>query len=199
MEVELGQLTENFLVTLVGEKGDAGVLVAPNTVHNDNGYEHAGSDHRIDLAEFTGVDTAADDSSHEFLATSDYLVSVEPGEVGELVQLTEDEAVNSDERRGANERPVASHEREELAGGRAGDIGFFSPLDRGDGRLPDHFPEELFLVGEVEVDGAFGDSGAFSNILESGVGEATFAENLEGGLYDLLGPICGASTPFWYS
>src|SRR6267143_3837010 len=47
VEVELGQLTENFLVTLVGEKGDAGVLVAPNTVHDDNRYQHAGSDHRI--------------------------------------------------------------------------------------------------------------------------------------------------------
>jgi len=57
VEIELGQLTENLLVTLVGEKGDAGVLVAPNTVHDDNRYQHAGSDHRIDLPEFAGVDT----------------------------------------------------------------------------------------------------------------------------------------------
>ena len=77
MEVELGQLTEDFLVSLVGEKRDAGVLVAPNTVHNDNGHEHAGGDHRIDLAEFAGFDSAADDSAEEFLPAGDHFVTAE--------------------------------------------------------------------------------------------------------------------------
>jgi hypothetical protein len=73
----------------------------------------------------------------------------------------------------------------------------FSSFDRCDGGLADHLAEELFLVGEVEVDGAFGDSGAFGDVLEPGVGEPAFAENLEGGLDDLLGPVLGSSTPFW--
>ena len=133
------------------------------------------------------------------LAASDHLVGVELREVGELVQLPEDEAVNGDERRRANERPIASHEGEELVPWGAGNIGLFCPLDRGDGRLPDHLTKELFLVGEVEVDGALGDSGAFGDVLEPGVGEAAFAENFEGGLDDLLGPVLGASTPFWCS
>jgi hypothetical protein len=99
VEIELGQLAENFIVTLVSEKGDARVLVAPDAIHNGNGYEHAGSDHRVDVAEFTGVDTSADDSSQELLSTSDDLLRVKPGEVGELVQLSEYEAVNGDEHR----------------------------------------------------------------------------------------------------
>jgi hypothetical protein len=115
------------------------------------------------------------------------------------VQLTEYEAVNGDENRRANERPVASHECEELIPWGAGNIGSLCPVDCRDGRLPDHLTEELFLVGEVEVDGALGDSGAFGDILESGVGEAAFAENLESGLNDLVGPVLGASTPFWCS
>jgi len=75
----------------------------------------------------------------------------------------------------------------------------FCPLDRGDGRLADHLAEELFLISEVEVDGAFGDPGARRDVLESGVGEPAFPEDLEGGLYDLMRPVLGAPTPFWYS
>src|SRR5450756_2070204 len=94
MEVELGQLVENFLVTFVGEERDAGVLVTPDAIHDGKSDEHARGDHRIDFAKFAGVDSAADDSAEESLPASDHLVRVELREVGELVQLSEDEAVN---------------------------------------------------------------------------------------------------------
>ena len=61
--------------------------------------------------------------------------------------------------------------------------------------MPDHFAKELFLVGEVEVDRAFGDAGAVGDVLESGLGESALTENFEGGLDDLLGPVLGSSTP----
>src|ERR1700693_2006356 len=122
MEIELGQLVENFLVTLVDEERDPGVLVAPDPVHNDESNEHARGDHRIDLAELTGVDSAADNSAKEFLPASNDLVGVKLRQVGELVQLTEDEPVDGTEDRRADERPVAPHEREELScGGALGD------------------------------------------------------------------------------
>jgi len=45
----------------------------------------------------TGVNSAADDSGEEFLPASDHLVRVKLGEVGELVELRQDEAVNGHE------------------------------------------------------------------------------------------------------
>src|SRR5450759_1790606 len=110
MEVELGQLVEDFLVTLVGEEREAGVHVTPDDIHYGKRDENPRGDHRIDLAEFAGVDSAADDSAEESLPASDDLVRVELREVGELVQLSEDEAVNGDEGWRATERPVAPHE-----------------------------------------------------------------------------------------
>src|SRR6266550_121403 len=198
MEIELRQLVENLLVTLVGEERDAGVLVAPDAIHHDESDEHPRGDHRIDLAEFAGVDAAANDSAEEILPASYNLVGVELGEVGELVQLSEYEAVDGAEDRRADERPVAAHEGEELGSGTALSNYLLGALDRGDGGLADHLTEEFFLVGEVEIDRAFGYACSFGDVLEAGVGEAAFTENLERGLDDLLRPVFGAPAPFWW-
>ena len=95
MEIELRQLVENLFVTLVKEEWNAGVLIAPNPVHDGKSDDHARGNHRIDLAEFAGVDSAADDSGEEILTTSDHLAGVELRKVWELVELAKDQAVNS--------------------------------------------------------------------------------------------------------
>jgi hypothetical protein len=52
--------------------------------------------------------------------------------------------------------------------------------------VSDGLPEELVLVGEVEVDGALGDPGAPRNLVEGGIAYSSLAEDLEGRLEDLL-------------
>ena len=57
--------------------------------------------------------------------------------------------------------------------------------------------EELFLVREVEVNGAFGDAGAACDVVEPRAGEAAFPEDVESGLEDLAGPLFRKPPPAW--
>src|SRR6202049_3286276 len=197
MEIELGHLPENVLVLLVAEERHSGVLIAPDSVHDGERDQHARRYHRIDLAELAGGYSLPNDSTQQLRPAGYDFVSVELGQIGKLVELTEDETVDRAEDRRADELPVGPHCGAELLCRRSLPDCFLAPLDCGDGGLPDHLAKELFLVGEVEVDGALGDSGAIGDVLESGVGEAAFAEDLESGLDDLLGPVLGSSSPFW--
>jgi hypothetical protein len=111
------------------------------------------------------------------------------------VELARDELEDRLEFRGTNEVPVCAEIAFELVHGIAfarlcGRLS--EPVD--DDRTDD-FAEELFLVGEVEVDGAFGDAGATSDVVESSAGEASFTENVESGLEDLSGPLFGEAPP----
>ena len=192
----MGELPKNFLVLLVTEERDAGVLVAPNRIHDGQGHQHAGGDHRVDVAEFATFDAAANYPTQHFLQSRYDFVGVELCEVGELVQLAKDEAIDGAEFGGAHELPVLAHRCAQLLGGRPSGCSLLACGNCRDGRLPDHLAEELFLIGEVEVDRALGDSGAIGDVLESGFGESAFAEDLESGLNDLLGSVLGSSTPF---
>src|SRR6266699_3857983 len=109
MEVELGQLLEDFLVLLVAEEWHSSVLIAPDRVHDRERDQHAGGDHRIDFAELARVDSLANDSTQQLEPAGYNLISVELGEIGELVELTEDETVNRAEDRRADELPIAPH------------------------------------------------------------------------------------------
>ena len=86
------------------------------------------------------------------------------------MELTEDETVDRAEDRRADELPIAAHCVAQLLGWRSLPDRLLAPLDRGDGGLPDHLAEELFLVGEAEVDRTLGYPSAFSDVLEPGVG-----------------------------
>ena len=195
----MGQLAKNLFVFLVAEQGHPSLLVAPNTVHDGERHQHSGSYHWIDLTELASLDTSPNDSTEQLESARDDFVGVEPGEIGELMQLAEDESINGTEDRRADEFPIAAHHGTELLGWSSLSDRFFARLDGSDGGLPDHLAEEIFLVGEVEVNGPLGDSGPFGDILEAGLGEAAFAEHFEGGLDDLLGPVLRASSPFWLS
>src|SRR6266550_2509339 len=161
----MGQLLENVLVSLMAEKGYSRAFIAPEAVHDVEGDEHAGGAHRLDLAEFAGIDAALNDSAEELEPAGDDVLREELGEVWELVELANHEPVDGDEGRRANVDPVGAHGGDELLGRRSGGDRPFAGLDRGDGGLPDHLAKQLFLVGEVEVDGAFGDTGAVGDIL----------------------------------
>ncbi len=57
------------------------------------------------------------------------------------------------------------------------------------------FAEQLFLVREVQVDGAFGDAGTARDVVEPGAGEAALVEDLERGVEDLAWPFLGQAAP----
>ena len=59
----------------------------------------------------------------------------------------------------------------------------------------DDFAEKLFLVREVQVDGALGDTGAACDIVESRAGEAAFSKDVESGLEDLARPLFREPSP----
>ena len=61
--------------------------------------------------------------------------------------------------------------------------------------VPHHLAKELFLVREVEIDGALGEAGALGDVLEPGGGEAALAEHRERGVEDLLRPLLGKAAP----
>lgn len=193
----MSHLPKNFFVVFVAEEGNAGMLVAPHAVLDGERHQHPGGYHWIDLAELACLDAAPNDSTEQVESTGDDFVSVEPSEIGELVQLTEDEPIDGAEDRRAYELPIAAHYGAELLGGSALGDRFLARFDGRHGSLPDHLAEKVFLVGEIQVDGAFGDAGPFGDILEAGLGETALAKNLESGLNDLLGPVLRASTPFW--
>ena len=71
-------------------------------------------------------------------------------------------------------------------------------LDERDDRVAHDAAEQLFLVGEVEVDRALGDAGALGDVLEAGRGEAALREHREGGVEDLLGALLWESAPAWF-
>jgi len=198
MEIELRDLAKNLIVLFMAEEGDAGVLVAPDRVHYGERDKHPGSDHRIDLAEFASFGAPANDSTEESESACGNLFSVEAREIGELVQLAEDKAVQGIEDWRADEGPVPAHCPEELlAGGTALARRPFAGFDGCDRGMADYLAEELFLIREVEVNGAFGDSGACGNILEPGFGQSALTEDLERGLDDLLRPVFRSSAPLW--
>src|SRR6478672_478766 len=137
----MGQLLENVFFLLVAEERNAGVLIAPDSVHDGERDEHAGGGHWLDLAELAAVDAAANDGAEKAQAAGYDFVGVELGEVGELVELAEHEAVDGAEDGRADEGPVAAHGGDELLGWRplTGDL--LSGLDGDDGGLPDHLAE----------------------------------------------------------
>src|SRR5258706_9233075 len=109
MEIELGQLLENLLILLVAEEWHSSVLIAPDGVHDGERDQHARGDHRIDLAELARVDSLANDSAQQLEPAGYDFIGVELGEIGELVELTEDETVDRAEDRRADELPIAAH------------------------------------------------------------------------------------------
>ena len=56
-------------------------------------------------------------------------------------------------------------------------------------RVADHLPEKLFLVGEVEVDGALGEPGALGDVLQARSREAALAKHSERRGQDLPRPL----------
>src|SRR5438105_2461800 len=191
----MGQLPENLFVILVTEEGNPGVLVAPDRVHNGECHQHPRGDGRVDLAKLAGFDATLDYSTQHLLRSGNDFIGVELRQVRELMELAEHQAVDGAEDGRPDELPVPAHGSAELLCRRTLSAGFLTFGNGGDRSLPDHLTEQLFLVWEVEVDGAFGDPGAFGDILEPGLGESAFAEDFECGLDDLLGPVFGSSTP----
>src|SRR6266542_487714 len=199
MEIEILDVGKNAFVIASLEHRQALAFVAPDAVHHEERDEHSCRDRRIDFPKFAGVDAAADDSTEEPQSAGNDFLGVELREVRELVELADDEAMDRRESRGADKLPVSLHDEGQLFGRAAGGWALFAALDRRNGRLPDHFPKEGFLVCEVKVDGAFGDPRAGVNVFKSGVGEPLLAEDVERGVYDLGGSRLRPALPAWGS
>src|SRR5437764_15161915 len=105
----MGHLPENVLVLLVTEEGNAGVLVAPDTIHDSERDEHAGGNHRIDLPELAGLDSAVNDPAQQPEPARGHFVGVELGEIGKLVELTEHKPMDRAKNGRTDEIPIAAH------------------------------------------------------------------------------------------
>src|SRR5207237_1112059 len=68
-------------------------------------------------------------------------------------------------------------------------------LDGRDERVVNDLAEELFLIGEVEIDGALGDARPFGDVVETRGREATLGEYAERGGENLPGPLLRESAP----
>src|SRR5207344_1565125 len=110
-------------------------------------------EHGIHTTKVPAIDAAADHSREQLVGGLHDLSTVELGEIGEVVQLPGHEPEDRLEFRRTNEVPVCAEvalERiDRVAFARLG--GCLTEAVHDDG--PDDLAEELFLVGEVEVDG----------------------------------------------
>jgi hypothetical protein len=92
MQIKQSQLAKNLVIRLVTEQRDTSALVTPNGIHDGHRDQHSRGDHWIDVTEFTGLDTAPDNSAQQLEATRDDFVGIEAGQIRELMQFAEDEA-----------------------------------------------------------------------------------------------------------
>src|SRR3954462_1249651 len=198
VEIEVQNLVEHLLIGLVRGCLEEIAVTAPERVHEQHRAQHPRRDRGVDGAKLAAPHTALDDSRDEAEDALDHLTPVEAREVGKIAELR----VNETEERGEiwrpEESPVSAHEmgerlrrrllrrRRELALG---------ALDLRDDRLPDHLAEQLFLVGEVQIDRALRETGALGDVLESRRREPTLAEDGERGIDDLLRSLLRQSAP----
>ena len=197
MQIEPGEILEDLFIALVHQQRHAGMLVAPDRVHDEKGDEHAAGGDGLHLPKLACPDSGLEDVGEKLEGSRDDFTRVELSEIRELVELADDEPVESAEGRRPDELPIPAHVAVEALGWRPFVELVLALFDGDDGRCADHRLEQLFLIGEVEVDRALGDPGAFGDVLKSGVGQPAFTELLEGGLDDLLGPVLRESLPLW--
>src|SRR5689334_10032016 len=190
-----------LLVALVRGCFEEIAMTAPHPVHEQDRPEHTGHHGRVDVAELPIADAALDDAADETQFALDDLASVEAREIGEIAQLSMNEAEERRELRRAEKVPIAAHEVGEGVGRgllrRSGEVAL-GALDLGDDGVTDDLAKELFLVGEVEIDGAFREAGSFGDIVEPRGSEAAFAEDGERRVDDLLRSLLGESPPAWF-
>src|SRR5690349_4195322 len=184
---EVEELLEDLLVGDVSQHLEQVSPSAPCGVGHRRGSHEACGKNRVDASEVSAVDAALDYAGDELVRGFDDFASVELGEVGEVVELAGHQLEDRLEFGGPNEVPMGAQVRSELFGriiGRRGDA-FSVFLFRVDDYGADDVAEELFLVREVEINGAFRDTGAFGDVVEFGAGQSAFAEDLESGVEDL--------------
>jgi hypothetical protein len=158
--------------------------------------EHAAGGERIDLAELSGLDTARDDAGENAHGAHGHLLDELLVQIGEVVQLAQNEAVENLERRRAEVVPGVAQIGAELfaRGGALRDHGF-DGCDVPRWNLADHLAEERFLVGEVEIDGALGDARRAGDVFQPSRSEPAFAKDLERCVEDLARAFAGEAPP----
>lgn len=70
-------------------------------------------------------------------------------------------------------------------------------LDIRENRIGDHCPEQLLLVGEIEVERSFRDAGPPGDFVEPGRREPPLGKNLKGRRADFRGTFSGSPLPAW--
>ena len=94
--------------------------------------------------------------------------------------------------------PVAANELRECVGRgllRRGGEFPLGAFDLRDDRATNDLAKQLFLVGEVEIDGALREAGTLGDVFESGCREAALAEDRECRIDDLLRSLLGEPPP----
>src|SRR5207248_4155324 len=164
-------------------------VAAPHCVHEEHRAEHPRRNGGVDLSEFTVAHTTLDDAGDQTQNALDDFATVKAREVGEVAQLRVNEAEQRGEIRRSEKAPIPAYELRErvrrrlLRGGGKLALG---ALDLGDDGVANDFAKQLFLVREVEIDGALREAGALGDVLETGGSETALAEDGERRIDDLL-------------
>src|SRR6476661_5861939 len=131
--------------------------------------------------------------------TQDHFIKVEPGQFGEVWQLTLHHPGQLYHRLAPQAAVHAPDQlRQQLAGGAVERTHEdFRLGERGNDLGAHHLAEQGFLGIEVAVDRALADPGEAGDVFDLGAGEASLAEDGKGGLEDLIGPRVRAALPAW--
>src|SRR6267378_27364 len=145
-------------------------------------------DRHVHAAELAGFDTPLQYSGHQAMTAGDDFLVVEAGELGKIVRFRHHQLRDADERRFADETPVLADETLEQFARAAGErLGQLLALgEHRNDRLPDQRLEQRLFVLEVEIDGAFGDTGSTRDVLELRGGKTPIGEDLQRGADDLF-------------
>src|SRR6266850_1642911 len=145
-------------------------------------------DRHVHAAELTGFDTPLQYSGHQAMTAGDDFLVVEAGELRKIVRFRHHQLRDAHERRFADETPVLAYETLEQFARAAGErLGQLLALgEHRNDRLPDQRLEQRLFVLEVEIDGAFGDTGSTRDVLELRGGKAPIGEDLQRGADDLF-------------
>src|SRR6185369_8992313 len=153
---------------------------------------------RIDAAELSALDSAADQFRQLFQARPDDLREIEHRQFWEAAGFADDQLWDGGAPRVARHRDYLLQENVERGeGAAAGPRAVADIADGGDQGLPDHFLEQLRLVVEVAVEQALGDAGGHRHVVQLGGGEALPDKHGQCGVQNLFRPVGRAPAPAW--
>ncbi len=169
----------------------------PHRQHDQRCGQHLHEGWHVDRAELAACDTARHRRTEQAVPGLDHLGQEEAGDLREVAALGGHQLGDAAGLRVAVVAPPA-HDQAAQQIGAGAVVALGPPGGGGDERhhaFAHHRLEQLFLVGKVQVQGAFGDAGARRHVVQPGAGVATLDEQVEPGGQQLRRPVLLAAFP----